>query len=514
MCMRILIKKILPKIYRDRISALHTRINYIKERIITIYEDMIYWPKILFYKLVINIDPKNNWAYENILELIHYKSNLNVIKKSKLFSNYFNQYQAFNPRSIIKWRVEVGSAYLMMHDIHNLQKKMQDYYDFQGSIINNNGLDVLKFKIITDNLFQCYNTHAYLDTHIKAIKLGWLKEDNLVQLIGSGEPIQNPVMLEYWKKYITVINDDDVVNEFQSLRKYLEVDISFAANINNNAIYIEHAKAIVQKEWEKQNRKPLMELTESDKDFGYDNLQKKGIPKDAWFVSLHVRDAGYKTDSYLSENEIDSYRNADIDAYNLLIDEIISRGGYVVRVGDPNMKPMAQKKGVFDYAYSDIRSNRMDIFLFSQCRFFVGVSSGPILTPVLFGVPTIMTNFVPLSGRPHAGNCLFIPKMLWLRDEQRYATFEEALSSDLGQIFTSDGYEEKNIDLIDNSPEELNEIVVEMLDQLDGNMKYTDEDDQRQNEVTMLYKKYSGYGDLGRIGNAFIAKHARGLLQT
>ena len=93
MCMRILIKKILPKIYRDRISALHTRINYIKERIITIYEDMIYWPKILFYKLVINIDPKNNWAYENILELIHYKSNLNVIKKSKLFSNYFNQYQ-------------------------------------------------------------------------------------------------------------------------------------------------------------------------------------------------------------------------------------------------------------------------------------------------------------------------------------------------------------------------------------------------------------------------------------
>ena len=118
-----------------------------------------------------------------------------------------------------------------------------------------------------------------------------------------------------------------------------------------------------------------------------------------------------------------------------------------------------------------IRSNRMDIFLFSQCRFFVGVSSGPILTPVLFGVPTIMTNFVPLSGRPHAGNCLFIPKMLWLRDEQRYATFEETLSSDLGQIFTSDGYEEKNIDLIDNSPEELNEIVVEMLDQLDGNMK-------------------------------------------
>jgi len=215
----------------------------------------------------------------------------------------------------------------------------------------------------------------------------------------------------------------------------------------------------------------------------------------------------------LALDEFDAYRNADIDCYGLAIKEVVRRGGYVVRVGDPKMKPCVKMEGLYDYALSDIRSNLMDIFLFSQCRFFVGVSSGPVLTPVLFGVPVVMTNFAPMSGRPHAGNCIFIPKLLWLREEHRYATFREVLSTDLGRMFTSHGYKCRNIDLVDNSPEEIRDVVAEMLDRFDGSVFYSKQDEELHSSVTALYKKYSGYGDLGRMGKQFLATYARqGLL--
>jgi putative glycosyltransferase (TIGR04372 family) len=394
----------------------------------------------------------------------------------------------------------------MLNNIIKLQSSMQDYTDIQNQIINTNGLSGLNIRIIKDNIFEYYNVHAYLDTHVKAMLLGLQPNYNLVLLLRPGMVIQNPVMMEYWKKYITIIDDKKTIELLNPLRQYLEIDIGMAVNLNHQAIYIEHAKGTVQKEWEKQGREPLMQLSQEDITYGWGELLELGIHEGAWFICLHVRDAGYKTGSYTSDYELDSYRNADIDTYDLLIDEVIDRGGYVIRVGDPNMKPVKPKEGLYDYALSDIRSNRMDIFLFSQCRFFVGVSSGPVLTPTLFGVPVVMTNFAPLAGRPHAGNCLYLPKLYWLKDEDRYVTFLDALSSDISRVYTIDGYEKKNINVIDNTGEELKEVVTEMLQTLDESIDYSTDDERRQNIVTKLYKEYSGYGDMGRIGNAYIEK--------
>jgi putative glycosyltransferase (TIGR04372 family) len=469
--------------------------------------------KYYFYAAVVSAVPQRRWGYEKILSLIFGHRSHDLITYSRLFLYYFQRYREAYPECILKWRVRVCTSHLMLQDTDNLQNVMQDFINTQDSIIRQKHLDVLGLRIINEDIFQYYNAHAYLDTHVKAMLLGWLPKRKLIQLIHPGDPVLNPVMLDYWKQYITVFDDEEVIRQLSPLRKYLESDVCMSATLRGKAIYIEHAKCVVQKEWEKQNRKPLFQLNADDQEYGREQLEKVGIPRDAWFVSLHVRDAGYKTGSYLADEAYDSYRNADIESYKLAIQEVVQRGGYVIRVGDPKMKPFAGMTGFFDYALSDVRSNRMDIFLFSQCRCFVGVSSGPVLTPVLFGVPVVMTNFVPMSGRPHAGNCLFIPKLLWLRGERRYATFHEVLSTNLGRMFTSHGYEQKKIDIIDNSPEDIRDVVAEMLDRLDGNAMYSEEDEKRQGSITDLYKKYSGYGDMGRMGKAFIQNYAnQGLL--
>lgn len=87
------------------------------------------------------------------------------------------------------------------------------------------------------------------------------------------------------------------------------------------------------------------------------------------------------------------------------------------------------------------------------------------------------------------------------------------LSSDLGRRFTSHGYNGRNIDLIDNSPEEIREVVAEMLDRSDGSVFYSKQDEELHKSVTALYQKHSGYGDLGRMGKPFVKTYAhQGLL--
>jgi putative glycosyltransferase (TIGR04372 family) len=477
-------------------------------KITSIYRLAVYPLKKFFYSTVVSIRPKGRWGYEKVLTLIHSCRGGDVKQNSRLFIQYFQQYYDLYPDCIEEWKLAAGYRYLMVHDIEKLQKAMQTFVDVQEKKVKRKRLDVLGVRIIKEDIFQNYNTHAYLDTHVKAAFLGWSPDRKIVHLLDPNCVVMNPVMLSYWGKYITILNDPEAIQQLFPLRKDLEFDSCFAATLLGKSVYIEHAKCIVQKEWEKQNRDPLFKLTDEDYEFGWSQLEKVGIPKGTWFVSLHVRDAGYKNGSHLAEDETDSYRNADIGTYELAMEEIICRGGHVIRVGDPNMKPLAERVGVFDYALSDIRSNRMDIFLFSQCRCFVGVSSGPVLTPVLFGVPVVMTNFMPISGRPHAGNCIFIPKLLRMQKEERYASLNEALSSDLGRMFTSHGYTEKGIGIVDNSSEEIRDVVVEMLDTLSGEQVYSDEEEARQELVTELYLEYSGYGGMGRMGNAFINKHA------
>ncbi len=476
--------------------------------------DSLFFPyKKVILELYIMILPRSHKGYERLLSQIYKYRFKDVVAYSKLYISYYEKYKLINPKAVLNTGRPATRCYLFLHDIKALEETMDEYYSIQEEVLNSTNLSELNIQFINGNIFSGYNVHAYLDTHIKAMELGWKSKKRLVQLSGSNETISNPIMFRYWRKYVTFIDDEKLAKELLPLSRYLEQDISFVANLKGKYKYIEHAKCVVQKEWEKQKRKPLFELDDEDISFGRNKLLEKGIPGNAWFVCLHVRDSGYKTGSHLNEELYDSYRNSDIDTYKLAIKEIVKRGGYVIRVGDANMKPVDEMEGLFDYSHSDIRSNRMDIYLFSQCRFFVGVSSGPVLTPVLFGVPVVMSNFAPISGRPHAGNCLFIPKMLWLKEEERYASFEEVLSSDISRIFTSEGYEDRNIKLVDNSEEELRDVVIEMMDKLDGKMSYTDEDEQRQNKLTKLYQEYSGYGDMGRIGNTFIKKYAdQGLL--
>lgn len=112
-----------------------------------------------------------------------------------------------------------------------------------------------------------------------------------------------------------------------------------------------------------------------------------GLPHDAWFVCLHVREGGFHND-YTEA----AHRNANIINYIGAIEEVISRGGWVVRMGDATMTKFPVMERVIDYPFTEAKSALMDVYLIRECRAYIGVSSGIADVAILFQRPIILTN--------------------------------------------------------------------------------------------------------------------------
>ena len=65
------------------------------------------------------------------------------------------------------------------------------------------------------------------------------------------------------------------------------------------------------------------------------------------------------------------YRNADPETYYKAFKYITESGGFVIRVGNSNMKKLIKMKNVIDYAHSDLKSDFMDVYLGATSNFLL-----------------------------------------------------------------------------------------------------------------------------------------------
>jgi putative glycosyltransferase (TIGR04372 family) len=187
--------------------------------------------------------------------------------------------------------------------------------------------------------------------------------------------------------------------------------------------------------------------------------------------------------------------------------EAIRERGWVIRMGDPTMKKLPPTDCVIDYPHSDARSDWMDVFCLASCKFFLGTTSGPLCVSCVFGVPVAGANYAPMGHGSYSKRDLFIPKLLWSEEKQRCLTFEEVLSSPLRTLYSTSDYPAHKVGLVDNTPDEIKGLALEMLDRLDGTVRYTAEDEQRQGRFQTLMALDPTYPIPVRVGRDFLRKH-------
>ncbi|MDP1808718.1 MAG: TIGR04372 family glycosyltransferase, partial [Actinomycetota bacterium] len=197
-----------------------------------------------------------------------------------------------------------------------------------------------------------------------------------------------------------------------------------------------------------------------------------------------------------------------IENYIPAVAELTRRGCFAFRMGAVVNRPLEQTNPmIIDYAANGSRTDFLDIYLAAKCRFFIGDTAGIYAVPAIFRRPIAFANFIPLEHAHTWGqNDLFIPKLLWLRGESRFLTFKEIFDNGIGRFLEADQYERMGIDSIENTPEDIAALVVEVDERLRGTWKSTPEDEELQRRFWSLFNPSELHGEkmVSRIGADFL----------
>ena len=257
---------------------------------------------------------------------------------------------------------------------------------------------------------------------------------------------------------------------------------------------------------------PHLSFTPAEEREGYAALQRLGLSRDGAFVCLSARDPEYYRGRSRYGDEQQRHRNSKIQSY-LPAAEALARQGYaVVRMGAAVQRALhTDNPRVIDYA-TTARTDFLDIFLPARCRFFVGDTGGLVALPMIFRRPVAVANFIRLellgSWSP---DDLFIPKTLWIREARRLMTVKEILQSGAGWWCKDAQYAAHGIDVIDNTPEEIQALVSEMDERVTGTWRPAGEDEALQQRFREQFSRHSIlYPNVTmprRIGAEFLRQH-------
>ncbi len=344
-------------------------------------------------------------------------------------------------------------------------------------VFRDKGLDRYGFRLISPTAFiRTIGNGAQIEPHVRARILGLNDAPPLVLPLPPGLKARhaaNPALLDYWKTYIDIVEDPTEAARLMSIAPEMFL-VADALEADGKLIPHSHsALALTQARWEAEGRPPFFTLTDRHQEEGRANLARLGIGENDWFVCLHVREGGFKGE--------DPCRQAAIADYHRAIRTITARGGRVIRMGDPSMRPLEGIDGAVDYARSEIKSDWMDLFLCATCRFFIGTSSGLYHMADAFGRPFVQTNYLPTGTVFFGPRNLFVPKRLRSRSTGAELPLGEAMSVDPAGAGSSGIFRNAlNLEWINNTAEEIEEVVVEIMDRLDGRASYSAEEDARQ----------------------------------
>ena len=262
----------------------------------------------------------------------------------------------------------------------------------------------------------------------------------------------------------------------------------------------------------------VLEFMPREHERGKALLKEMGLGDGDWFVCFQARDSSYH-DKRIGRDP-SGHRNTEIGTFLEAAKMIADRGGFAIRMGAAVSEPLPRDLDprIIDYAVKH-RSDFGDIYLLGNCRFFVASMTGMSSVPSLFGVPSALTNQVPLVPNPCGRNSLFIPKLLKDKGTGELATFKThfeligsaALFNTSSHIwFGGETFENERYTLIDNDSAEIADLCRDMFDLLDGKSPPKKGSDLQDVYSRVHLADLPDVGNFGaRIGPRFSVKYSR-----
>lgn len=259
-----------------------------------------------------------------------------------------------------------------------------------------------------------------------------------------------------------------------------------------------------------KNSMPNIAFSLEEEEMGRRALEALGVPNEKQYICFHARDSAYLDAMYHKRDwGYHDYRDSSIQNYVLAAEEMANQGCYAIRMGAIVKDPIySSTPQIIDYATNGQRTDFADIYIGSHCRFFLCSDGGMSAIPEMFRIPTVYVNWTPiLRISTWVLNGLFIFKKFYLKNENRYMSFSEIMNLKFGGRDTEVIFTKLNLELIENTPDEIRAVTIEMDERLDGTWETTKEDDVLQQRFWALFGPDKLKSHDLRIGTEFLRQN-------
>src|SRR3990167_2130272 len=329
--------------------------------------------------------------------------------------------------------------------------------------------------------------------------------------------ISNKFLYKMWKRVLPILPFPTILTQVNKVLSFLSSQYKNdkLKNTVEQGIWADDKLRLME-------RVPYQHVffTKKEEKRGIALMSELGIPHDARYVCLAVRDSYYMKKRFPCYDwSYHDHRNADIMTYRKGALFLVDKGYYVIRMGKwvKGSFDLADAR-IIDYANSPLQSDFLDVYLASKCEFFISTSTGIDAVPQIFRRPVLFSN-ISLSRELQAyyAESLFIPKLIRNKKTEKFLTFNEinkfmshhekpGVILDILKLL-----EKHDLELMNNTEDDILDLTQEMHDRLNAVSSQEDHFDlERQKNFWMQYRfnPERVLSDIRvKIGSGFLKKY-------
>lgn len=320
------------------------------------------------------------------------------------------------------------------------------------------------------------------------------------------EPIANQFVYEMWKRRLNIWPNWMMislfkVNSFLPLKRVHQIPTATSTCLDVHNLLDRYP--------------PMHSFTKNEVAQGSEILTQMGVGEGDRFVCFIVRDSAYTRKVFPGKDlSYHDYRNCDVSDYVLGAEALAERGLFVFRMGSVVSSPLiSSHPRVIDYANSQFRSEFMDVFIGANCEFCVSDGLGFYAIPAAFRKPNAYVNFSPFHMFYSSRSCdLGITKTLCDFLSNKRLCLSEMKTRGVAGLSQTKDFEKAGVLVCDNSPEEIRDLMLEMLDRVEGKWRPEPYDEDLQDSFWQKFTEVIGehkFISHGEIRAKFGAKFLR-----
>ena len=303
-----------------------------------------------------------------------------------------------------------------------------------------------------------------------------------IDLWYAPEPIANRVLYKMWKQVLNIWPNWLMVTLFRLNQLIPGTSVHEIENATSSCLDVHNLLDIYP---------PRLKFSATQLEQGRKGLAELGLKPTDRFVCFIVRDSAYTKKAFPEKDmSYHDFRNCDVNDYVAGAEALADRGLFVLRMGSVVSKPLVSNNPrVIDYANSKVRSEFMDLFLGAHCEFNVSDGLGFYAIPAMFRRPNAYVNYSPFFMYYSSRACdLGIAKTMIDTATGKRLNLSEMGNRGVARFGATSQFAAAGVSVKSNTPSEIRDLMLEMLDRIEGKWISDQQDDELQRK---FWEKYS-----------------------